>query len=176
MNAPQQPRYNQLKAMLAISKASLRSISRSPSAVIFSIGFPLVFIVVFGFIRGNSIRLDVGVAPTCDTTNMIYRTVAQLPNIRLKSGLPQEQLDDQLIKGRIDAVLNIHPSDTVRVVEVITSLASREKGMFVKSVLTNLIDKGNLAHFRSAGSARLVTQHRWVLGPLATALDDRGCD
>ena len=152
MNTPQQPRYNQLKAMLAISKASLRSISRSPSAVIFSIGFPLVFIVVFGFIRGNSIRLDVGVAPTCDTTNVIYRTVAQLPNIRLKSGLPQEQLDDQLIKGRIDAVLNIHPSDTVRVVEVITSLASREKGMFVKSVLTNLIDKGNLAHFRSAGS------------------------
>ena len=42
--------YSQLKAMLAITKASLRSTFRSPSAVIFSIAFPLIFILVFGII------------------------------------------------------------------------------------------------------------------------------
>lgn len=152
MSAQPQPPYSQVKAMLAISRASLLSITRSPSAVIFSIGFPLVFIVVFGFIRGNSIKLDVGVAPSCDTSSSMYRTIAELPNVRLKTAIPQAQLDDQLIKGRIDAVLNIHPAgDSIRTVEVITSLASREKGMFVKSVLTNLVDKGNLAHFRTVG-------------------------
>ena len=57
----QNKQYSQWKAMLAITQASLRSITRSPSAVIFSLGFPLVFIVVFGFISGNRIRLEVGV-------------------------------------------------------------------------------------------------------------------
>ena len=45
--------YSQFRAMLAISRASLSAILRSPSAVIFSLGFPLVFILVFGFIGGG---------------------------------------------------------------------------------------------------------------------------
>ncbi|HNL65926.1 MAG TPA: ABC transporter permease, partial [Ferruginibacter sp.] len=64
-------KYSQVRAMLAITKASLRAIFRSPSAVVFSFAFPFVFILVFGFI-GNS-----GTAPTyrivlardCDTAN-----------------------------------------------------------------------------------------------------------
>ena len=47
-------KYSQLRAMLAITKASLRSISRSPSAVVFSFVFPFIFIIVFGFIGGGS--------------------------------------------------------------------------------------------------------------------------
>ena len=44
--------YSQAKAMLAITRGSLRATFRSPSAVIFSIAFPLIFILVFGFIGG----------------------------------------------------------------------------------------------------------------------------
>ena len=36
--------------MLAITKGSFKAIMRNPSSVAFSIGFPLVFILVFGFI------------------------------------------------------------------------------------------------------------------------------
>lgn len=42
--------YSQITAMFSITKASFRSILRSPSAVVFSIAFPLIFILVFGFI------------------------------------------------------------------------------------------------------------------------------
>src|SRR5260221_5911370 len=75
--------YNQRKAMLAVTVASLRSIMRSPSAVVFSILFPLIFIVVFGFIVNNNISVSVGIHPVCDTTNQIYdvmksRTVIEL--------------------------------------------------------------------------------------------------
>ena len=45
--------YSQVRAMLAIARASFRSIIKNPSAVIFSILFPLIFIVVFGFIGGG---------------------------------------------------------------------------------------------------------------------------
>jgi ABC-2 type transport system permease protein len=35
-------RYSQVKAMFSITKASLKATFRSPSAVIFSIGFPMI--------------------------------------------------------------------------------------------------------------------------------------
>jgi ABC-2 type transport system permease protein len=64
--------YSQLRAMLAITKASLRAIFRSPSAVLFSIAFPLIFILVFGFIGGSGkISVSVAFTPQCDTANPI---------------------------------------------------------------------------------------------------------
>ena len=63
--------YSQLTAMLAITKASLRSIFRSPSAVIFSIAFPLIFILVFGFLGGGGTKLDIALAPGSDLQNPV---------------------------------------------------------------------------------------------------------
>jgi ABC-2 type transport system permease protein len=51
--------YSQTRAMMAIAKASFRSITRSPSAVVFTLVFPLIFITVFGFIKGGNVSLDV---------------------------------------------------------------------------------------------------------------------
>ena len=138
--------------MLAITQASLRSITRSPSAVIFSLGFPLVFIVVFGFISGNRIRLEVGVDERCDTTTTLYQAILKIPNVELITDKSEAELKQQLIKGRVDAILYIHPgkdSADGKIVELITSKASREKGSFVQSVLTNLIDKQNISFFRT---------------------------
>jgi len=45
--------YSQIRAMLAITKASFRALLRSPSAIVFSVLFPLIFILVFGFIGGG---------------------------------------------------------------------------------------------------------------------------
>ncbi len=38
--------------MMAITRASIKAMFRNPSAVVFSFAFPLIFILVFGFI-GN---------------------------------------------------------------------------------------------------------------------------
>ena len=78
------PKYNQLRAMLAISRASFSAIIKNPSAVIFSLIFPLVFIIVFGFIKGNSIRLEVGLGPDCDTTSIIFTAFSKLPNVDIE--------------------------------------------------------------------------------------------
>ena len=65
-----QTKYNQFRGMLAIAKGSLHAILRSPSAVIFSIGFPLVFILVFGFIgEAGGISLEVALSKSADTVN-----------------------------------------------------------------------------------------------------------
>lgn len=145
-------RYNNIRAMLAISKASFRSIIKNPSAVIFSLIFPLVFIVVFGFIKGNTIRLEVGLNPDSDTTSSTYLIFSSLPNIEIRKDLSLNEMEDQLQKGRIDAIVGIEKSENINVVNVITSKASREKGRFVKSVLSNLVDKQNLIYIKQINS------------------------
>jgi len=45
--------YSQFQAFKALTLAALRSIRKSPSAVVFTIAFPLVFILVFGYVGGN---------------------------------------------------------------------------------------------------------------------------
>jgi len=98
--------------MLAITKASLRAIFRSPSAVVFSFVFPFVFILVFGFI-GNS-----GLAPVykvvidkdCDTTNAFFDSIKASSRIRIVSFTNESDLQDNIVKGRIAGILKISKS------------------------------------------------------------------
>ena len=144
-------RYNQWTAMFAVARASFRSITRNPSAIIFSLAFPLVFIIAFGFINGNSIRMDVGVSPGSDTTGMIYRSFSKVPNINHQLGLSEKELEDKLSKGRLDAIIkfdSVKEKGKPEVVEIITGKASGEKGMFVHSILNNLVDKQNIEYYK----------------------------
>ena len=99
--------YSQLQAMLAITRGSLKAVFRSPSAVIFSFVFPLIFILVFGFIGGGG-RLSVRVTfdPQSDTINPIYMALKQIPGFNIirkdTAGIRQD-----LEKGRITAIINI---------------------------------------------------------------------
>ena len=140
--------------MFALTKASFRSMIRNPSAVIFSLAFPLIFIIVFGFIKGTSIRLDVGVDPSCDTLNSIYIGFSSLPNVDLEKDKSSTEMLELLHKGRLDGVLKINRNekDNILDVEIVTSKASREKGMFVKSILSSLTDKQNLGYLRERTS------------------------
>ncbi len=142
--------YSQLTAMLAISRASFQAMIKNPSAVIFSVLFPLIFIIVFGFIKGSSISLHVGIHPDCDTTSQVYSVMTQVPSIEIDRERNLAEMKEALQKGRLDAILNVHKSkDNIVIAEIFTSKASGEKGMFVKSILTNIIDKQNLAYIKS---------------------------
>lgn len=131
--------------MLAISRASLKSMMRSPSAIIFGMLFPLVFIVAFGFIQTNSIRLDVALDVRSDTSGVFYKAILSIPSIRLKTGLDSSLLSEQLQKGRIDAVIRIEPPGSSKErITVITSKAARERAGFVLSAIDNIVNKQNL--------------------------------
>src|ERR1700748_3347775 len=100
--------YSNFKAMLAIAKASFRSIVRSPSSVVFTLLFPLIFILVFGFISGGGvISVDVGVAKTNDTLNPVYQALKKVSVVHLIHDQTPEQMEANLKKGSIDAILNI---------------------------------------------------------------------
>jgi ABC-2 type transport system permease protein len=102
-------KYSQVKAMLAITKASLRSILRSPSAVVFSFVFPFIFIIVFGFIGGGSgmQAYNVVMAPNADTNNYLYKALANTKVLKFKKFDTDEQLKLAQQKGRVAGVINI---------------------------------------------------------------------
>ena len=98
----------QLRAALTLSKYSLIATLRSPTSVVFSLLFPVFFIIVFGSLVGDKGGpIKVAVAPGCDTTNPIYRAIEQLPSVEMVTGLTPAQIADATDKGTVVGVLTI---------------------------------------------------------------------
>jgi ABC-2 type transport system permease protein len=101
-------RANQLKAALTIARYSLLATLRSPTSIVFSLLFPLIFITVFGSINvGEPPALKLAVAAGTDTTSLIYKSFEKIPKLKLVTGLSEADQVEQLRKGKITAVLNI---------------------------------------------------------------------
>jgi ABC-2 type transport system permease protein len=76
--------YKQLRASLALAKASLTATLRSPTSVVFSLLFPVIFIVVFGSMVDNTVvQLKITLASGCDTNNVIYKAITKITNITI---------------------------------------------------------------------------------------------
>src|SRR5580704_238889 len=101
-------KYSQVKASLAIAKASLLAMFRSPTSVVFSLLFPIIFILVFGeMVDTGGLSIKVGVAPTCDTLNPVYKAIMSVKNIKAQTGMDETAMRDALQKGKITAILDI---------------------------------------------------------------------
>jgi ABC-2 type transport system permease protein len=137
--------YSNLNATLAIAKASFRSILRSPSAVVFSLAFPLIFIVVFANIGGSAITADVGVSKSCDTANDVYRTLKTVKVVHLITDQSTADMNKNLSKGEIAAIINIQKATTPPYITINTQYtkAAGDKGNILRSVLTNIYYNAN---------------------------------
>lgn len=99
---------SQLKAAFTVSKFSLLATLRSPTSIVFSLLFPIIFIVVFGSINvGKAPDIKLALAPGCDTVNAIYKAIKSIPGIAFTKGLNQQQMDKRLKKGTLAAILDI---------------------------------------------------------------------
>lgn len=133
--------YNNTKATLALAKASFRSIMRSPSAVVFTLAFPLIFILVFGFLGGGGIKVDLAVAPGSDLQNPVIHALEKNNVIHLVRGKDAAEIHEELEKGHIAAVIDVQKNKAGRptyVANVTYTSASIDKGNILKSVLSNL--------------------------------------
>ena len=139
-------KYSQTRAMLAITKASLKAIFRSPSAVVFSFVFPFVFILVFGFI-GNS-----GTAPVyrvvidkdCDTSNAFFDSIKLSSRIRVVSFNSESELQNNIVKGKIAGVLKISKSGKTNpeyAYSIKSSNASNDKWPQLLPILESIANK-----------------------------------
>src|SRR6476469_8472989 len=137
---PNKPAYSHIKAMLAITRASVKAAFRSPQNVFFSLFFPIVLIVIFGSLGGNSgPSVDVAFEKNADTNNVIYKTLRAVPVLSFKDS-KKDDIEDLLRKGRITAVINISKkSDSLYDIHFRTSSASRTNLPLLQSVIRNVI-------------------------------------
>ena len=144
--------YSQIRAMLAITKGSLRAIFRSPSSVVFSIAFPLIFILVFGFIgSGGKINVNIAFDENSDTVNPVYLGLKNIPGIKVssKTGLA---LKEDLEKGRITALVNISKKTNAPYTIHLTSseAANPQNVQVLQSILNAVISGINQQQYPAA--------------------------
>lgn len=95
--------------MLAITKASLRAIFRSPSAVIFGFAFPFIFILVFGFIgdSGGMRSYKVALNADADTTNELYKALKNTEGVTIIKYQDSSKLAEDMQHGNLAGIINI---------------------------------------------------------------------
>jgi len=154
-------RYNNLKASLAIARASLISMLRSPTAVVFSLLFPVIFIVVFGSMVDNaSLKMKIAFTPESDTGNVVYRTISGIKMIEPQKGMSTESMKDALKKGQITAMVEIGNDSVGKPIPhykvlLTTGNAAADKFTLLQSVIEESIHRLNEKLYpqnRAAGS------------------------
>jgi len=137
--------YSQLKAMLAVTRAGLIAMFRSPSAVVFSFAFPLVFILVFGFLGGaGNVSLRASFDSSTDTTTYLYKAINHIPGIHILEK-SEEEIREDLEKGRMTAVISIKKNTEAASPAYFINLKSSEAVnpqniQVLRSILTSIID------------------------------------
>lgn len=162
-------KYSQWKAMMSITKGALMAILRSPSAVVFSIAFPLIFILVFGFIGGGGGKTiyKIIVAKGSDTTNPVIDSLKHFSNIKFITDKTNDEIKSDLEKGRITGVIDIHKvgsdSTSPYLVKLNFTSASDDKAFTFISFLENIISKIDKVKFsNNATIAHVVPQRTEV--------------
>jgi ABC-2 type transport system permease protein len=136
--------YSQLQATLAITKASLRSIFRSPSAVVFSFVFPFVFIIIFGFIGdGGGVPVyKITLSPNCDTNNALFDSIKSSRRLQIVYFEDSVARRKMLVKGRLAAILDIQKNKTdtaTYIYSIKTTSASSDKWPQLMPLLRSLV-------------------------------------
>lgn len=137
--------------MLAITKASLRAISRSPSAIIFSFVFPFIFILVFGFIGngGGRQHFKVALDNRSDTANDIYHFLKVSESITVIKYGSKDSLETDMDKGRIAGLINIvKDSSGPYKISFHTTTSSSDQWPQFRAMLESVINSSSDVHFR----------------------------
>jgi len=155
-------KYSQLTAMIAISKGSLKAIFRSPSAVVFSIAFPLIFILIFGFIgSGGRVSLSVAFAQKSDTSNPLYAVLKNVAGFKIINK-PEAKLKEDLEKGRVTALIDIQPSGNAKNPYIITLTSSEavnpQNLQVLQSILNAVIAGINQQNYPGTQSIAIINK------------------
>jgi len=134
--------YNQRRALFAITKASFKSIFKSPSATFFSLFFPIVLIIIFGSLGGGGgVSFDVAIDKKTDSTNTIYQAITHSPIFNIQKGT-EDEMEDQLKKGRLTAILNIQKTDSGKYdIHIKSSSAGQRELPQLQAVLNGMVNE-----------------------------------
>jgi ABC-2 type transport system permease protein len=141
--------YSQSRAALAIARGSLLAMLRSPTSVVFSILFPVIFIIVFGSIGDPAeLKIKIGIDPGSDTSNMIYHSLIKIKLIQVINFKNGDEMANALSRGRLTAILNFHQNSPIPFlphynVQVLTSESSSNRAPLLISMINDITSNIN---------------------------------
>jgi ABC-2 type transport system permease protein len=154
--------YSQLRAAFALAKASLLAMLRSPTSIVFSLLFPIIFIIVFGSMVDTTIvPLKISLGPNSDTSNIIYESVKKIKNVTIVTNMPQDKAQEALQKGRLTAILRIKKNPLFSqlppyTILVTSSASSADAGVLLQTLLNNVVGSIDKAAFPSNPSVAIL--------------------
>lgn len=157
--------YSQFRALFAITKASFKSIFKSPSSTFFSLFFPIVLIIIFGSIGGGGgVSFDVAFADKADTSNVLYSSIIHDPIFDIERGTKAD-MEDRLKKGRIAAILNIQKADSGKYeLHVTSTTASQRELPQLVNVLNGIVNEASIRNERINKIANIKVD-QWEVRP-----------
>ncbi len=149
--------------MLAIARAGLIAIFRSPSAVAFSFAFPLIFILVFGFLGGGGkISIRAAFASGTDTTNYLYSIIKTIPGLRIVEK-PEVEIKEDLEKGRLTAIIAIEKNENSSPAYFINLKSSEavnpQNLQVLRSILESIIKNIDHKKYPDAPTVAVINNH-----------------
>lgn len=144
--------YSQSKALWAITKASFKAIFAQPISIVFSLLFPIIFILIFGAFGNSGVSTQkIAIRPGSDTSNAIFDSLKANKFVRLTRYTDTSMMRDELEKGKLTGILFIQPiRDTAGknkyIVQVQSSSASGTSLYLFLQSLENLSNKIEIAH------------------------------
>jgi ABC-2 type transport system permease protein len=100
--------YSQTRALWAITRASFKAIFNQPVAIVFSLLFPIIFILIFGaFGRGGAPTYKITIAAGADTTSHFYEAMKENPQLRIVRYRDTIAMRKDLVRGALSGVVDI---------------------------------------------------------------------
>jgi ABC-2 type transport system permease protein len=100
--------YNQSRALWAITRASFKAIFAQPTAIVFSLLFPIIFIMIFGaFGNGGGVNYEIAVDSGSDTANSDFYTRLKHAQDISVDVLSDSTMKERLKNGNLTAILHI---------------------------------------------------------------------
>lgn len=129
-------KYNQLKALLAITKASFRAILSNPSSIFFSFLFPIVFILIFGaFSDRPAAPIKITFDENSDINNTLYDSIIKNKQISIVSYLDTTERNTELRQGKLAAIIDVQKANSRQKKYLVTLISSEASGNAVYQLL-----------------------------------------
>lgn len=133
---------SQVRAYIALTLYAFKASIRNKSTLFFSLFFPVVFIIALGLIGGGGLSVRVGI-PEAQAPNPVTPIIKHISTVKIEEGT-EAFLEDQLKKGKLDAIVYVQPSNKGYNVGLTTSNANPTTSSAAQSILRGVVDRVNL--------------------------------
>lgn len=167
-------KYSQLTALYALTKGSLIGLFKSPSAIFFSIAFPLIFITVFGVMGDSGMSVNISFDKKTDTLNPIYAALNEIKVLKVVDYNDTIKMQEDFIKGKIGAIIHIeNTKDTLSPYNIHLNFcdAAGNDSKIASQIILSTIDNINKNKFPNNRSIAKVIQHKPISGRQYKYLD-----